>query len=70
MQFLDQRVWVGFGFHPLTNEYMVVRITYYENVHNQYPHSVPVHSESESEVQVYSMDSDKLETNWEGTLSG
>lgn len=58
MRFLDQRVLVGFGFHPLTNEYHVVRIIYYQNVHDGYPHSVPVHSESE--VQVYSMDSN----NW------
>ncbi|GFY97703.1 F-box and associated interaction domains-containing protein [Actinidia rufa] len=36
-QFEDQEVVLGFGFHPVTNEYKVVKIIYYWNHYNEGP---------------------------------
>ncbi|KAF5948604.1 hypothetical protein HYC85_014561 [Camellia sinensis] len=56
-QFDDQEVVFGFGFHPVTNEYKVVKIVLYWNQYNVFPRQHPrghrIHDHTRSEVQVY-----------------
>ncbi|XAR55272.1 hypothetical protein NMG60_11035302 [Bertholletia excelsa] len=64
-QFDDQVVAFGFGFHPATKEYKVVKLVFYWNRWNQYDAS-PLYrgrrlgGHTESEVQVLSL----KDTNW------
>uniref|UniRef100_A0A2P2NZN9 Uncharacterized protein MANES_12G062500 n=1 Tax=Rhizophora mucronata TaxID=61149 RepID=A0A2P2NZN9_RHIMU len=37
LQYLDQEVVFGFGFHPKTKEYKVIKVIYYRNGHGGYP---------------------------------
>ncbi|THG20583.1 hypothetical protein TEA_028562 [Camellia sinensis var. sinensis] len=63
-QFDDQEVVFGFGFHPVTNEYKVVKIVLYWNQYNVFPRQRPrghrIHDHTRSEVQVCSLGN----TNW------
>ncbi|KAI8006191.1 F-box protein [Camellia lanceoleosa] len=69
-QYDDQEVVFGFGFHPVTNEYKVVKIVLFWNQYNMLPHPRPrlrprhrrlrIDDHTGSEVQVYSLGS----TNW------
>ncbi|KAF5948603.1 hypothetical protein HYC85_014560 [Camellia sinensis] len=69
-QYDDQEVVFGFGFHPVTNEYKVVKTVLFWNQYNMLPHPRPrprprhrrlrIGDHTGSEVQVYSLGS----TNW------
>lgn len=54
-RFQDQQVLFGFGFHPTTNEYKVLKIVYYRNPSNVlWRRRFRNRDNTQSEVQVYS----------------
>ncbi|XP_021829982.1 F-box protein At3g07870 isoform X1 [Prunus avium] len=59
IQFPNQEVIYGFGFHPVTKEYKVVKIVYYRNAHRGSWHRFRVYR-PQSEVQVLTLGS----SNW------
>ncbi|KAJ9176825.1 hypothetical protein P3X46_012097 [Hevea brasiliensis] len=54
LKYPDQEVVFGFGFHPKTQEYKVVKIVYYRNGHSSYPRARRL-VYSQSEVQILTL---------------
>ncbi|KAF5481008.1 hypothetical protein F2P56_001704 [Juglans regia] len=55
--FLNQQVVYGFGFHPTTKEYKVLKIVYYMNSNKDYLRALRVYVELDSEVQIFTLGS-------------
>ncbi|KAJ9169984.1 hypothetical protein P3X46_018121 [Hevea brasiliensis] len=58
LKYPDQEVVFGFGFHPKTEQYKVVKIVYYRNSHSGYPRARRL-VYPQSEVQILTLGSPK-----------
>nr|XP_043618699.1 F-box protein At3g07870-like [Erigeron canadensis] len=63
-QFDEQEVIFGFGFHPVTKEYKVVKIVYYRNSHGRKRVIRNIRNYPKSEVQVLTISKQMNKSSW------
>ncbi|CAI9294885.1 unnamed protein product [Lactuca saligna] len=63
-QFQEQEVMFGFGFHPITNEYKVVKIVYYRNRQGNRRVSRNNRNYPKSEVQILTISKETNKNTW------